>query len=159
MNLKTTVWVSGRILSRLTVVTMCNHTLLNGTNRISLCVCDFLICLHERLCFCTCLHFCRRCQICVKCPNAVDNAFVFAYMCSVRVHPWTRSHSFLGRHSSSWPLYWGTCCCFYAVCIFSPSPVSARSAQPKSWRGGHMRVKVMAILMDSGRCSFFRIIH
>lgn len=33
MNLKTTVWVSGRILSRLTVVTMCNHTLLNGNEQ------------------------------------------------------------------------------------------------------------------------------
>lgn len=82
MNLKTTVWVSGQILSRLTVVTMCNHTLLNGTNRISLCVCDFLICLHERLCFCTCLHFCRRCQICAPTPLIMHLCLHICALCA-----------------------------------------------------------------------------
>ncbi len=45
--LQTSVWVPGQIRSRLTVVTMCNHTLLNGTNSIAVRVCDLVICVHE----------------------------------------------------------------------------------------------------------------
>lgn len=68
----------GELLSRLTVVKMCNHTLLNERNAF----------VWQSVCMnaCVCLHSCRN----SKC------------LCHVSIHPWTRSCAFLSRRSSSW---------------------------------------------------------
>lgn len=64
---------------------------------------------------------------------ALVNAFVFACLCCVGIHPWMRSCSFLSRHSSS--CQWigvHAVVCIPSVFV-SQSPVSTHSMYSKSW--------------------------